>query len=147
MCRCGGKLSALQSPHVVIQYRKTSLCTHTNPKIATRLELGHLGLWSGRFGQPAVCACLHLSTQSKLFPAHLPQGMETGSPHTHLHPHIRRRRFKNEEFLSWNSHVTLGYPVVVGRSLSLCITWALFIESWNDSWMVKSPPLKHVIHG
>ena len=30
--------------HVAIQRVKSSLRTHTNPKIATRLELGRLGL-------------------------------------------------------------------------------------------------------
>ena len=59
MCGCGGKLSALRSLHVAIPCGKSSLRTHTNPKIATRLELGPLALWPGPVRQPAVCARLH----------------------------------------------------------------------------------------
>ena len=203
MCRCGGKLSTLRSLHVAIQCGKSSLHTHTNPKIATRMELGPLGLWPGPVRQPAVCACLHrclqtraskqapccnkmpvikvsqssleelielvrqrpeiydtthpdhkdavkganiwassraltitnfmkssssssccifsslyhtaaivlevwvwlgksiqhLYTQPKLIPAHLPQGMETGSPHPHMHPHIRRRSLSRMNYM------------------------------------------------
>ena len=58
-CGCGGKLSALWSLHVAIQCGKSSLHTHTNPKIATRLELSPLGLWPGPVRQPAFCARLH----------------------------------------------------------------------------------------
>ena len=47
VCVCGGKLSAQRSLHVAIQCGKSSLRTHTNPEIATRLELGRLGLRPG----------------------------------------------------------------------------------------------------
>ena len=42
-CMCGGKLSAQRSLHEAIQCGKSSLRTHTNTKITTHLELGHLG--------------------------------------------------------------------------------------------------------
>ena len=47
------------SLRVAIQCGKFSLRTHTNPKIATRLEFGPLGLWPGPVRQPTVCARLH----------------------------------------------------------------------------------------
>ena len=146
VCVCVEKFCAQRSLHVAIQCVKSSLRSHTNPKIATCLELGRFGLWPGAVWTagclctptslyPNTCfqcsnkmpfikvsqsrledlielvrQCLEIydathpdpkdavktakTLQYKIISSHLPQCMETGTPHTNTHTHIRRRSLK-----------------------------------------------------